>query len=406
MLSNYKVYGLKPLLRSVFKSDDWNALKPVDVLFVDHDGHRSHRFNDKQYAPLIDSLQESYLAQGKRCLTIAEPFSQIVGERAFGHVVDFNGSFARAAIRRVVMNPFAADEKLFGTRYIRDVWLRILSRCLPKEVVAIQPSQALCSACRELGIDVSDFQHGVINNNHPWYSTSSRRDYDVDGLPTAFLCWESESAGVIKTWAEQKGIVVRVIGNPWTRRFNNPDPSDVLVREATADCAWLRSLPPRNRILVTLGWGWRDLVVEGMPNYLSFPTPLLNIIRDTAGTATWYIRPHPVQMHGEERTDLLRYLHDSVGQVPNVFCTEVASVPLPALLQSTDLHLTVGSTVTSEAAVFGIPTGLVVPDPRPTEWLQHYYESERAAGIAEFVPNSEDQIRRYIRRKLPDLFGT
>ncbi len=401
MLSNYKVYGLKPLFVSLFKVDDWDALKPVDVLFVDHDGHRSYRFQDRHYAPLIDSLQESYRAKGRSCLTIAEPFSQLTGDRAFGQVVDFNGSFARAAIRRVIANRVAGQERLRGTRYIRDVWLKILTRTRPTEVVAIQPSQALCSACRALGIAVSDLQHGVINDSHPWYGKSFRSDYDIDGLPTAFLCWDLASARALESWAPQKGIAVRVVGNPWTRRFMARDPSDTLVREAMAEHAWLRQLTSQNRILVTLGWGSREMVIEGMPHYLSFPTPLLRIIRETAGKAIWFIRPHPVQLRGNEGPDLLAFLRENLGQTPNVYWTEVSSTPLPVLLQSTDLHLTMGSTVTAEAAEFGIPTGLIVPDPRPADYLEHYFVVEREAGIAEFVPSTEEQIRGYIQRKLP-----
>jgi hypothetical protein len=406
MLSNYKVYGLKPLLSSLFKVDAWRALEPVDVLFVGHDGHRSYRFNEKQYSPLLDSLQESYRAQGRSCLTVAEPFSQITGDQAFGHVVDFNGSFARAAIRRVIANRVLGKERLRGTRYIRDVWLKILSRTHPKQVVAIQPSQALCSACRQLGIEVSDLQHGVISDGHPWYGRSFRENYDTDGLPTAFLCWDKASARVLEAWAPRKGIAVRVVGNLWTRRFIAPDPSDALVREASADHAWLRALPPHNRILVTLGWGMREVVVEGMPHYLSLPTPLLNIIRETAGRAIWFVRPHPVQLRGAEGAELVAFLRENLGQTANVYWAEVSSTPLAVLLQSTDLHLTIGSTVTSEAAEFGIPTGLIAPNPRPADWLEHYFVVERDAGVAEFVPNTEDQIRRYIRSKLPDLRGT
>lgn len=403
MLRNYKVYGLRPILTSLFKADDWDALKPVDVLFVDHDGHRAYCFQDKQYAPLIDSLQETYRAAGRTCLTIAEPFSQIVGARAFGDVVDFNGSFARAAIRRVIVNRIAETETIEGTRYIREVWLRILRRARPAEVIAIQPSQALCSACRELGIAVSDLQHGVISDSHPWYGSSFRKNYETEGLPTAFLCWDESSAQVLEKWAPEKGIAVRVVGNPWTRRFLAADPADALVREANATHEWLRKLPSRNRILVTLGWGLRGMAVAGMPQHLSFPTPLLNIIRETARRATWFIRLHPVQVRGGEGLELVSFLRQHLGETPNVYWTEVSSIPLPVLLQSTDLHLTVGSTVTSEAAAFEIPTGLIAPNPRPADWLQQYYETELAAGIAEFVPNTEEELRSYIRRKLPTI---
>lgn len=400
MLGNYKVYGIKPLLSSIFKRDNWEALEQVDVLFVVHDGHRSYRFNGRQYAPLIDSLQEIHLANGQRCVTIAEPFSQVVGDRAFGRVVDFNGSFARAAVHRIIANMFAT-ERLRGTRYIRDVWMKILLVTRPLEVIAIQPSQSLCSACRELGIKVSDFQHGVINNAHPWYGAPFLDSSDTEGLPTEFSCWDHASARVLETWAPAKGIGVRVVGNPWTRRFVVPDPTDALVREANEDCAWIHNLPPIKRILVTLAWGSGDVPCPaGFPHYLSFPTPILNIIRRTAGRAIWFIRPHPIQMRGSEGAQFVSYLRDEVGNIPNVFCEEVAWVALPVLLAASDAHLTISSTVTSEAALFEVPTGLVAPNPRPPGWLDGYFEEECATGLAEFIPNTEAGIGDYLRSRL------
>lgn len=392
------------MLASLLKRDDWDAITPVDVMFVDHDGHRSYRFGGKAYAPLIDSIQETYLAQGKRCLTIAEPFSKMTGDAAFGRVTDVNGSFVRAAVRRVLMNKLAAPERVRGTRYIRDVWLEILKRARPSEVIAIQPPQALCSACRQVRIPVADLQHGVINAAHPWYGRSFREGHDRDGLPTSFLCWDDTSAETVRTWALPKGISVQVIGNPWLRRFMVQDPADALVSEALKDCSWLSKVPRQNRILVTLAWGSSDIPGVDMPHYLSFPTPLLDIMRQTRETSTWFVRPHPVQMRNNEGADVAAFLRTNLGDVSNVFCNEVASVALPVLLQATDVHLTISSTVTSEAASFGVPTGLVAPNPRPPDWLDHYFEDERAAGVAEFVPNTTEGLRRYLASKLPDLY--
>lgn len=404
MLSNYRTYGLKPMLRSMVKRDDWDAIRKVDVLFVDHDGHRSYRYRGKAYAPLIDSLQERYLAQGKRCMTIAEPFSQLTGDAAFGHVVDLNGSLGRAAVRRLVANRFAQPERVTGVRYLRDVWLEVLRRAKPSEIVAIQPAQALCSAARSLGIEVYDFQHGVITESHPWYGSSFRRDYPVEGLPTGFLCWDDDSARVLEQWAPPMGISVRVVGNPWTQRFVDRDPADTLVSDAAADSEWLRDLPP-NRVLVTLAWGFDVITDPGMPHFLSFPIPLADVVRETAGKAVWFLRPHPVQVNGAEGPPLYRFLEERFAGLPNVFWSEVATTPLPVLLGETNLHLTVGSTVTSEAAVFGISTGLIVPRVRPKGYLDDYFLPERESGIAEFVLNEVDSLRQYLRMKLPDVYG-
>ena len=410
MLRNYhKIYGIKPILKSMMKIDDWKALKPVDILFVVHDFNRTYRYKDKAYSPLLDSLQETYLKNGYSCLTIASPFSQLTKKHTFGEVIDFNGSFFRAAIFRILRN-IINKEELSGTRYIKDVWRKILSGTSPRQVITIHPSASLCSACRDQGIDISDFQHGVINDGHPAYGEAYKRNCENAVLPTSFLCWDNIAVTTLEKWTKKKGIRVDLISNPWTQRFINNDPYDELVSEARASYSWLLILPKRKRILVTLGWGWDEITDEvlsekfnmmvTMPQFLSFPIPILDVIRETHETIIWFIRSHPTQIKGIERIPLENFLSKHFDDLPNVFWKEVANTPLTILLESTDLHITVNSTITSEAAIFGIQTGLIAPVPRPVTYLQSYYEIERQNGIAEFVPNSSEDILKFIKNNL------
>jgi len=408
MLRNfYKTYGIKPILKSMLKIDDWKALNPVDILFVVHDVHRTYRYKDKAYSPLIDSLQETYLKNGYSCLTIAPPFSQLTKNHAFGEVVDFNGSFFRAAIRRILRNVLSKEE-LFGTRYIKDVWRKILSATSPRHVISIFPSVALCSACRAQGIEVSDLQHGVINDGHPAYGEAYRKNCEIEGQPTSFMCWDSTAVASLEKWTKQKGIRVDFIRNPWRQRFLDNDPSDELVSNARGSHSWLLRLPKRKRILITLGWGYDGITDEAlskefnmvvtMPQFLSFPTPIVDVIRETHETIIWFIRPHPAQLKGIERKPLENFLSKHFDDLSNVFWKEVSSTPLTILLESTDLHITMGSTITSEAAMFEIKTGLIAPVPRPVAYLHSYFELERQNGMAEFVPNTAEGFRQFIKR--------
>ena len=94
---NYKTYGIISFLTSILQKDKWKLLNKIDILLVDHDGHRSYNFDGKMYAPLIDSFQDSFDSKKVKFLTVAEPYSQITFAKAYGNVVDFNGSFARCA---------------------------------------------------------------------------------------------------------------------------------------------------------------------------------------------------------------------------------------------------------------------------------------------------------------------
>ncbi len=246
MLQSYKIYGFKPLLRSVLKIDDWNKLGKVDIVFVNHDGHRSYMYDNVAYAPLIDSLQEAYLKKGYSCLTIASPFSQLIGNEAFGEVIDFNGSFARAAINRLLQNIFS-KETYFGTRCLKEVWDQILLATNPRRVIAIQPDAALCVACRQRGIDVADLQHGVVSDEHPWYGESFRKDSKTEVLPTTFICWDKTAIAVLEKWTIEKEILIEPISNPWLQRFIENDNRDKLVSDAIARHSWLSRLPKKRK---------------------------------------------------------------------------------------------------------------------------------------------------------------
>jgi hypothetical protein len=410
LISNYlKNYGIKPVLKSILKLDDWKKLKRVDILFVIYDFNRTYRYKNRAYSPLLDSLQEDYFKQGYSCLTIAAPFSQLTNGQAFGEIVDFNGSFFRAALKRLLYNVISKEE-IVGTHYIKDIWLKILNRTSPTKVVTINPSLALCSACRDLGIDIAELQHGVICDAHPAYGQAYKRNCDVQTLPTSFLCWDNVAAATLQKWTEDKGIQVTLINNPWTQRFIDNNPNDDLVKDARDRQSWLKALPHMNRILVTLGWGWLGITDETlskkykmdvtMPQFLSFPTGLMDIILETHETVTWFIRPHPAQLSGLERKPLENYLSKHLDSLSNVFWKEVSDTPLTILLECSDLHITVDSTITSEAALFGIHTGLVAPVPRPDSYLETYYEIELESGIAEFVPNNKQAINQFIENKL------
>ena len=393
MLQNYKIYGLKPLFKSLLKVDDWNRLKNVDILFVVHDGHRSYTFDNKAYSPLIDSFQEVYLKKGYSCLTIASPFSQLAGNKAFGEVIDFNGSFVRAGISRILQN-LLSKETYFGTRCIKEVWDQILLVTNPRRVIAMQPDAALCLACRNRGIDVADLQHGVISDEHPWYGESYRKGCKTEVLPTTFMCWDKAAVAVLEKWTIKNEILIETISHPWLQRFIDNNEKDKLVSDAIARYSWLSRLPRKKKILVTLGWGCTDEFMNGQ--FLSFPLSLVNVILENSDEYIWLIKPHPIQLQGVEQKPMKNFLLKNFGQRTNVFWEEVSTTPLPLLLLSTDLHLTIASTVTIEAAMLGIPTGLIAPVPRPVSHLESYYESELRSGIAQWVSNSDQDIHLYI----------
>jgi hypothetical protein len=404
---NTQSYGIKPFLKSIFKIDKWNDLKDVEILLMVHDGHRSYEFEGKKYSPLIDSIQDSFKTKNIRFLTIAEPYSQFTGDKAYGNVLDFNGSFARCSIQRKLMLIFR-KESFPGFFGYKNVFLKILSRIKPKIVICVSPSNALCSACKDLGIWVADLQHGVITDRHQWYGEKYRESTPREELPDCFLCWDEESAATIRKWAIKKNIEVKVIGNPWTIRFFKNSLKDKLVCDAN------HFSPKRDNnlpnILITLGWGFLGITEDfllkkyktpfNFKQSSGFSIALTRIIKSEKKKYNWMIRLHPVQLVGLEYPIITKYLEEQFSNIPEVDWLGVSSEPLPLVLQKTDLHITFGSTITSEAAIFGINTAMLAPNPIPVDWLKSYYDKEKKNGIAKFVYNQEEDILDFINNNL------
>jgi hypothetical protein len=82
----------------------------------------------------------------------------------------------------------------------------------------------------------------------------------------------------------------------------------------------------------------------------------------------------------------------------NVDWLYTSRIPLPIVLQKTDMHITFTSTITSEAALYGINTALLVPNPMPNDWLDGYYLKERSEGLASLIFNDENSILEWLSR--------
>lgn len=398
---------LKPIFRNFLKKSNWNKISKIDILLVDHDGHRSFNYGGKMYAPLIDSIQDSFEGSNFKFLTVAEPYSILTGSKAYGNVVDFNGAFARASIFRKLKLIFKKETYPgeFGYSY---VWEKILNITEPKLIISIMPCESLCFASRTRKILIADLQHGVIADNHPWYGQSFKNNVNDKLLPNYYLCWNQESADVLHKWTKNKDIQVRVIGNPWFIKFNQN--VDLKFFDRNTQLISFKKLDNLPTILVTLSWDFMQYNTKYFTKKYSknisfeqeagFSLGLLKIIKDNHLFYNWKIRLHPVQMNGIEYNRINKFLIENLADYQNVDWIECSKLPLPFVLENIDLHITFTSTIVSEAALFGIRSAILVPYPTPDEWLKSYYENERKNGLAYFVNNNEKDILNWILTNL------
>lgn len=367
----------------------------TSVLTIAHDNDRSLLFKGKYYSPLINTMEDDLAKLGIKCVSIARIISTIKGDLSYGQVYSPDGSFARALLLKRLWG-FLFSKKYSYSSMEERIWGDILDKTGAKYVFGIQPSRELCVACHRRGIWVADVQHGVIADTHPWYGESFRSVDPVEYLPNAFLCWDFGSQEVIDKWAKKKCIDTHVIGNRWIARFMERADDDSLVSELYVDFSQ-KSLNSSNRKTILLSLSWGDY---NIPNGFMVDG-IQAAIKNTANRYRWLIRLHPNQVKGfasDEGPRFVSFFNDNLSGFAEWEVTTRA--PLPVVLNEVDLHLSWNSSVSIEAAQFGVKTALLDPRLRQIDQRGDYYTYYRKAGLIDLISETEVSISTWIEENL------
>jgi hypothetical protein len=394
-----KLATLARPFQAAWYPDTWQELDQCDVLLVRGDANCGYNYQGKAYAHLLDSMGDLCVMRGLVTRFIAKPYSKLTGIHAHNSPVSFN----RAAliiglgrrVVRLVRGRANADE--WANKRRVHIWGRILQKANPHYVIGIQPDVGLCRASKINGVPVYDLQHGVIADEHRWYGKKYRFNTPPEDLPDGFLCWDETSAAILRKWTLQKGIGVRVIGNPWFARFLLKDPSDSLVKESSIARRIFNNNKPV--VLVSLQWG-----LTFVYKYAGFngvmADALEKAILETAGSYNWLLRLHPVQLRGPEKDMVQSYLTRTFGHLASVEWRVCSELALPVVLQQVDLHITEHSTIVVEAGWMGVYSALLSSQICPGGELENIYLHERKLGLATVLPQDTDIIKRWIAETL------
>jgi len=362
----------------------------ADLLLTCHDFDRGSTVDGKPYAQITDSVAFFAELLGYKTITIAKPYSILTGNRAHGCPVSIN--FQSLCLTLLSYLLFGAYRRRLVLTLKTRMWTRLIQKVAPKLVVGVQPSEDLCAACKSLGIKVYDAQHGVINRQHPWYSSRINL-LEERLLPSGFLVWDEASAHGLSA-AKEKGFDVLVIGHPEFLRYGYEKNNQSNIG---------RFMPKKQshvNILITLQWGLDGIFFKPDEKGL-MGLELIQVIKNSSEKIKWHIRMHPVQMrknYAKIRSDLLSMFGDS----EKIDINDATLNPLPMVLSSIDLHITYNSTVVVEAGWMGIPSAILCPHVDSGKYSS-YYKSERESGIAECVEYSETKIRAWIDAKAHKL---
>lgn len=391
------------MLLSLTIPDTWKKIEKCDVLLYGPIG--KYNYNGCCYNRILDSISELCQRKGLTTNYILREYQYIYLKKATNMLSTYN----RHAFRILLTKYFVACIK--GKEYANDFqlnqliefWLNVLKKTDPKIIIGIMPDQAICLAGKKAGIKVYDFQHGVIADEHPWYGKQFRIDTPRNDLPDGFLTWDDSSANVLRKWAPQKGINVKVYGNPWFQRFLNAKPDDQLVQQALANSKIFNNNKPT--ILVTLQWGLKSKGYYTDPHFNGVMNDALeNTIKHTYEHYNWLLRLHPIQLRKTkafEGESAIQYLTEKFAHIDSVEWRICSELPLPVVLHQVDLHITDSSTVVIEAGWMGIRSGLLSPHICTGGRLENYFLHERNMGIAEVISQDTEAIKQWIKETLP-----
>lgn len=233
----------------------------------------------------------------------------------------------------------------------------LLSLCRPKVVlVGVYyggTAMALVRACRSLGIDVYDIQHGIQGAGHRAYRPWSV-SYDL--IPTGFLCWDESSAQQLRSWVSDEARVI-TSGNGWYEYIAKKYP--------VSESAQAKSGSEMKRVLVTL-----------QPLKVPLRPLLLEAVLSTPDDIFWEFRLHPTM--SEKMSDDIRAVIDSLN-CSRVSIQDPYEKPLPWVLFRTSLHITEFSSVAIEASLLGVPT--IILDEQGVELFKDYVNT----GLINYV---------------------
>lgn len=214
---------------------------------------------------------------------------------------------------------------------------------------------ALNYVCRERGIPCIELQHGVQGKHHRPYYFGNLPTKAVGVLPTEFFNWTQQDSESILSWARPVGIKSKIVGLTWNLFLKSTENEDLLslpvvkfgkeIRETIL--SWRKE---RDRITESAGSEKIILFTTHNGEQVEWLNSLFTLCREKNYFVWWRIHPGELSKPGriDEAEEACR------GFPVNVRLA--SKIPLPFLLERSDVHLTKFSSTTIEANANGIPT--------------------------------------------------
>lgn len=343
-------------LKNVNFEDNLDTLTVCDVLFFCADANRGIQLNNRAYSPLLDSVRENFEKKGYKCITIAHPFSHLVGENAYGSPLVMNRSFFIAGVKKKFLDYFP-PKKLNNP--LLNLYKNIFEKSQAKLIITIGCNDYLSLAARDKKIYHLEILHGIGYTSIPWGWEEKEKKF----LPQGIISLDEISK---KTFLplESKKIDIYQIPHPFLSRFFSgeiPKEWDFNKQEKKY----------KKEILVSLQWAFagdhgHNHHLENILSNGLFYEELEEVIRITRNDIFWRFRFHPVQYRNPKKyKNLFDFISKFIEKYPNCEWRESTFTPLPSILVQCSGHITMHSMSSYEAAYMGVNTLALSPTIRP-----------------------------------------
>ena len=210
-------------------------------------------------------------------------------------------------------------------------------------------------AADNLGITSHCVQHGGQSRNNPIFGKwSNIPPYGYQFLPNIFLCWDDISSEGVNEWAkETEKHKTEIIGYGWIETWKKSKYSS--------------SQEKKEDDLLTI-------IVTLQPSVNFLRSFLFEFIKNNNGDISWCIRVHPRQNNQE----YILALQEELVDISNL-TVQSSDIPLPQILEMSDLHITFFSSSIYEAKYLNVPT--IIVDKRGLD----YFESLIDHGFATYA---------------------
>lgn len=216
-------------------------------------------------------------------------------------------------------------------------------------------------ACRDLGIETIEVQHGLQGKYHLAYGSFNNvppSGYNI--IPEIFWCWNEIYTNEINSWAGK---------TTFHQAYNKGH-------------LWIKYLQKNNKI----GESSKKIVLFTAQPYewnVAFRPFVIELLNTLGKKESIYLRLHPSQL--SEQKDIEKYLNEK-GINVELNIDEASKVDLPTLLNQTKLHITLDSSVVIEADLFNVDS-IVLEDGAEEKYLPYIQmgRANKVSSIEELV---------------------